>query len=359
MKFKPTGDMLNLKNTKAGFLLSAEHEKLPIAELNALIDIFSLGGNLNCFKNYVILESSISEEIIKKMVKRGGYTNEGHVIFSESPIINQNVDETLDNFFKSSETLDFPVERDETFAVRVLKLEKESPFNSMEIERKLGGIIKKKTSAQVSLKNPSKTVKVVISNDTMYTGIVIEKRDVEYFQNNRPHLRAYFHPGCIMPKLARCLVNLSRVKEGEIVLDPFCGTGGFLIEAGFLGCKLIGSDIDEQMVNGALLNLNTYDLSKQVISIKHSDAKNVSKYLEDLKIEKIDGIVTDPPYGISTSKKGDMLEIFEKIVDVLKDNDYLVFAAPNRMELDLNLVEFYEMRVHKSLTRYIHVYRKN
>ncbi|MBA2862516.1 tRNA (guanine10-N2)-dimethyltransferase [Methanococcus maripaludis] len=350
---------MNLRNTKAGFLLSAEHEKLPLAELNALIDIFSLDGNLNCFKNYVILESSISEDIIKKMVSRGGYTNEGHVLFSETPIINQNVDETLHNFFKISETLDFPVEHDETFAVRVLKLEKDSPFNSMEIERKLGGIIKKKTSAEVSLKNPIKTIRVVISDNKIYTGLVLEKRDIEYFQNNRPHLRAYFHPGCIMPKLARCLVNLSRVKEGEIVLDPFCGTGGFLIEAGFLGCKLIGSDIDEQMVKGAILNLNTYDLSKQVISIKQNDAKNVSKYLGELGIEKIDGIVTDPPYGISTFKKGDMLEIFEKIAGVLKNNDYLVFAAPNKMELNLELVKFYEMRVHKSLTRYIHVYRKN
>lgn len=72
MKFKPTGDMLNLRNTKAGFLLSAEHEKLPLAELNALIDIFSLDGNLNCFKNYVILESSISEDIIKKWLVEVG-----------------------------------------------------------------------------------------------------------------------------------------------------------------------------------------------------------------------------------------------------------------------------------------------
>jgi len=359
LKFKPTGDTLNLRNTKAGFLLSAEHEKLPLAELNALIDIFNLEGNLNCFKNYLILDSSISKDIIKKMVSRGGYTNEGHLLFSETPIINQNVDETLNNFFKTSESLDFPIEKSETFAVRVLKLEKESPFNSMEIERKLGGIIKKKTSAEVNLKNPVKTFRVVISDNTIYTGLVLEKRDIEYFQNNRPHLRAYFHPGCIMPKLARCLVNLSRVKEREIVLDPFCGTGGFLIEAGFLGCKLIGSDIDEQMVKGAILNLKTYDLSKQVISIKQNDAKNVSKYLEELGIEKIDGIVTDPPYGISTLKKGDMLEIFKKIVDVLKNNDYLVFAAPNKMELDLKLVEFYEMRVHKSLTRYIHVYKKD
>ncbi|ABO35823.1 putative RNA methylase [Methanococcus maripaludis C5] len=350
---------MNLRNTKAGFLLSAEHEKLPLAELNALIDIFNLEGNLNCFKNYLILDSSISKDIIKKMVSRGGYTNEGHLLFSETPIINQNVDETLNNFFKTSESLDFPIEKSETFAVRVLKLEKESPFNSMEIERKLGGIIKKKTSAEVNLKNPVKTFRVVISDNTIYTGLVLEKRDIEYFQNNRPHLRAYFHPGCIMPKLARCLVNLSRVKEREIVLDPFCGTGGFLIEAGFLGCKLIGSDIDEQMVKGAILNLKTYDLSKQVISIKQNDAKNVSKYLEELGIEKIDGIVTDPPYGISTLKKGDMLEIFKKIVDVLKNNDYLVFAAPNKMELDLKLVEFYEMRVHKSLTRYIHVYKKD
>ncbi len=42
------------------------------------------------------------------------------------------------------------------------------------------------------------------------------------------------------PKLARCMVNLTGVKENDLVLDPFCGTGGILIEAGIMGARVIG-----------------------------------------------------------------------------------------------------------------------
>jgi len=359
LKFKPTGDMLNTETLKAGFLLSGEHETLPFGELKALFEIFNINSeNLKLIKNYAIFESELNVEAIQNIVKRGGYVNEGHLILFECPFDENNLESSLKTLYALSELSNYPLKETESFAVRVHKLDREKVAKSMEIEKKLGSIIKAKTCAAVNLKNPEKTVKIVISDNTAHVSVVIEKRDVEYFQNNRPHLRAYFHPGCIMPKLARCMVNLSRVTEEGIVLDPFCGTGGFLIEAGLIGCKLIGSDIDEQMVNGAILNLKTYDLDKNVISIKRENAKHVSDYLSELKIEKIDAIITDPPYGISTSKKGDMIEIFEEIVKVLKDGDYLVFAAPNKMELDLELTEFYEMRVHKSLTRYIHVYKK-
>ncbi|WP_048059163.1 DNA methyltransferase [Methanococcus vannielii] len=350
---------MNLKNEYAGFLLSGEHEHLPFSELNALLEIFNIKAeNLKIFKNYAVFNGIISKENIQNIVKRGGYINEGHLILFECPFDEFNLEKSIEELYRISEITDFPISKNETFAVRVHKLDREKVAKSMEIERKMGSIIKSKTFSSVNLKNPEKTIKIVISDNLAYVSVVLEKRDVEYFQNNRPHLRAYFHPGCIMPKLARCMVNLSRINENDILLDPFCGTGGFLIEAGLIGCNVIGSDIDEQMVNGAILNLNTYDLSKKTISIKKWNAKNILDYLKSLNIEKIDAVVTDPPYGISTSKKGDILEIFEGIVEILKKGDYLVFAAPNKMKLNLELTEFYEMRVHKSLTRYIHVYKK-
>ncbi len=57
------------------------------------------------------------------------------------------------------------------------------------------------------------------------------------------------------PKLARCMVNLTGMIAGDIVLDPFCGTGGILIEAGVMGARVVGADIDERMVEGTIKNL--------------------------------------------------------------------------------------------------------
>mgnify|MGYP002171746373 CR=1 FL=1 len=39
-------------------------------------------------------------------------------------------------------------------------------------------------------------------------------------------------------------------------MDPFCGTGGILIEAGLIGCKVAGSDVNWKMKNGSAINLD-------------------------------------------------------------------------------------------------------
>ena len=51
------------------------------------------------------------------------------------------------------------------------------------------------------------------------------------------------------------------VKKNETLLDPFCGTGGILIEAGILGINIIGSDIDKKLVYGCKENLNFYNIN--------------------------------------------------------------------------------------------------
>ncbi|WP_292460510.1 THUMP domain-containing protein, partial [Methanothermococcus sp.] len=313
----------------------------------------------------------------KNMIKRSAYINEGHLIVFEMKYIKYSP-QTLNVFYKKLMNLPLNnilnIGTKDTFAVRALKIpkgigyeekidkkekEKNIKIDSMVVERNIGKIIKEKTCAKVNLKNPSKVVKVVLLKDRIYLVLSVEKRDKSYFQKNRPHLRAYFHPGCIIPKLARCMVNLARLKEGNILLDPFCGTGGFLIEGGFIGCKLIGSDIDNRMVEGTILNLKSYNLMDKVIAVKRWDAEDIKNYLNLLNIKRIDAIITDPPYGISTSAKGDVELILNNLGNVLKNGGYMVFASSKKINVEnLKLKEIYKLYVHKSLTRYIHVYRK-
>ncbi|WP_421077782.1 THUMP domain-containing protein [Methanothermococcus sp. Ax23] len=372
---------------KMGFLLGKEHETLPHSELNALLEIYNINKNLTMFDNYAVLDGlnnndeSKVEYIknIKNITKRSAYINEGHLIVFEMEYIGELLNEALSVFYKKlmdlplDDILDINVSKD-TFAVRALKIPKEikqeekgkkekeknvKKIDSMAVEREVGRIIKEKTGAKVNLKHPSKVIKVVLLKDRIYLALLVEKRDKEYFQKNRPHLRAYFHPGCILPKLARCMVNLARLKEGDILLDPFCGTGGFLIEGGFIGCKLIGSDIDDRMVEGTILNLKSYNLMDKVLSVKKWDAKDIKNYLNTLKIKEVDAIITDPPYGISTSAKGDIEGILNNLENVLKNNGYIVFASSKKINLEnLELKEIYELYVHKSLTRYVHVCRR-
>ena len=54
----------------------------------------------------------------------------------------------------------------------------------------------------------------------------------------------------MMPRMARALVNISLVNPGEWLFDPFCGTGGILIEASDVGAVAAGGDMDRVMVTG-------------------------------------------------------------------------------------------------------------
>ena len=61
--------------------------------------------------------------------------------------------------------------------------------------------------------------------------------------------------GMMPPKLAQIMINLAQVKEDQLILDPFCGTGVILQEALLAGCHAIGSDANEKQVQNAKTNL--------------------------------------------------------------------------------------------------------
>ncbi|ACX73307.1 putative RNA methylase [Methanocaldococcus vulcanius M7] len=350
---------------RRGYVLSGEHEEIPIEELKALLEIYNYKGKIEKVGRYAITENTPS----KKIVSRGGYIDEGHKIvfefkFSEKEYEDENklIDKFISIFEENVEIPSEDLNSSKSFAVRVLKLHKDEftkKLNSLKIEREIGRIIKTKTNAKVNLENPDVLIRVVILKDRFFVSTMLAKRDREYFQKNRPHLRKYFHPGCMLPKLARAMVNLARVKENDIILDPFCGTGGFLIEAGLIGAKLIGCDIDWRMASGTKINLEEYNLLDKIIKIERLDAKHVDKLLKNVGIEKVDAIITDPPYGISTAKKGEIEEILKILPNFIKKGGYFVFAYPKKVDLDMELKGIYKVYIHKKLIRHIHVYKRS
>jgi len=104
-------------------------------------------------------------------------------------------------------------------------------------------------------------------------------------------MRPFPHPSSLHPKIARALVNLSEIKEKEILLDPFCGTGGFLIEAGLMNIKSIGYDINKIMIKGCKDNLKHFKIKNY--KIKTKNALNIN--------DKFDIMVTDLPYGLNST----------------------------------------------------------
>ncbi len=233
----------------------------------------------------------------------------------------------------------------------------------MATERKIGSLILSNTDGiSVNLSNPKSFIRVISNENDLYLCYGKYQLNKKYFEEMKPHKRPFFHPGCMSPKLARCMVNLSRIREGDLVLDPFCGTGGILMEAGIIGARLVGCDIDWRMKKGTATNLDYIGITDYKTHVV--DIRELEMY------ELADAVVTDPPYGISTTTSGEGTSgIFKSflisIKHNMKDDALLVMASPDSIDIDSILDEVgfvlherYAIRMHRSLTRIISVIAK-
>ena len=176
------------------------------------------------------------------------------------------------------------------FYIRVID---ELGCHGTEHEKSIGDLVGAK--GRVSFKNPD-FVLLAFHADKWYIALEGVKENARTDERRAP-MRPYFTPISMDPSYASFLVNFGYFPRGATLLDPFCGSGGILIEAGLKGYSVRGIDILPQMTMGASVNLKFYGIRN--FSIEKGD------FLEYDRDEKFDGIVTDFPYGrnshISTS----------------------------------------------------------
>jgi len=214
----------------------------------------------------------------------------------------------------------------------------------------------------VDLSKPNQIIHLLITPNNIFVSEQIIQVNRSAFEQRKAHFRPFFSPISLHPKIARALVNISQVNNQDTILDPFCGTGGILLEAGLMNISVIGSDISEKMVNGTQRNLSEFNINSSNMFI--CDISDISNHLSNL----VDAVVTDFPYGKSTSLQGEPLEelyqrSFHSIQLVLKPGKKAVIGSTIK-HIDkhatpgLNHIVSYPLRVHRSLTRYFHVFEK-
>lgn len=339
------------------FILSGENETLPKAEVTASLETENVSFNIKYHQNGILIIEIADEDsaVIDIIGKKLAYTHEICKLLFETSIPNLNYD--IQKYpWKDIISQDY--------AVRVKRVGIDPDFNSQAMEIELGGIIKKELGdkAKVNLENPDTFLRIIVLDDSTLVSKQLVKRSKKHYNDLKPHKRPFFYPGSMSPKLARGMVNLARAKKGSTILDPFCGTGGILIEAGIVGAKVIGTDIDKKMVDGTKKNLEYCNIKDY--KIFQGDARYIT--LE----EKVDAIVTDPPYGISASTAGiDSKKIYEESLvsmqELLKEDGYICMATPHYLDIHelvshtkFKIIEQYKIRMHKSLTRVISVITK-
>jgi len=102
------------------------------------------------------------------------------------------------------------------------------------------------------------------------------------------------HPATFPISLAKKVISLFS-HEGELVLDPFVGSGTTLLAAQELNRNAVGFDLQQKYIDLCLSRLGTDNLfnKAQQIAIQ-DDARNISGYLEPGTVSLI---WTSPPYA--------------------------------------------------------------
>ncbi|MFQ6088117.1 MAG: THUMP domain-containing protein [Candidatus Methanofastidiosia archaeon] len=240
-----------------------------------------------------------------------------------------------------------------SFRVRVKSIN--SDVSSLRLERELSEELIKRydEKLKVNLKNPEQEICAIALKERRFVGkTYLENR--EKFEVRKPQNRPFKKPLSLHPKFARLICNLSRAKRE--VLDPFCGTGGILIEAGLMGLKPLGLDISEEMVLGCTQNLLHFNIEN--FDVKEGDCRFLKDYFS-----KVEAVATDVPYGrgsFLSEKKEDLYQkAFESIREISKTSCIVTSCSYDFESLGFEVLEIYNLKVHRSLTRFFHILDSN
>lgn len=230
------------------------------------------------------------------------------------------------------------------------------------LESELGTLICDKTGSSVALDNPQCRIDGYLTSEGFILCRRLATADRRAIRERRPSKRAFFHPSAMNSILARCIVNLSLPDEEGFLVDPFAGTGGFLIEAAEMGYRSIGIEKNRGQLWGLTKNIRAHGCG--LVSAILGDAR-----FPPFRSGSLACIATDPPYGTTSSTEGVRLEallenVFQSWKSIIRGR--LVICLPTTFPL-LEIaektgwypIEIYYWPVHRSLTRQITVFVQN
>ena len=176
---------------------------------------------------------------------------------------------------------------------------------------------------------------------------------VRDYGKRAPTDRPFTQPGSMDPMEARAVVNIAGAREGRRVVDPMCGTGGILIEAGLVGADLLGTDAQWKMVRGTAENLAAF---LDDFAVARADATHLP-----IRDGGADAVVFDAPYGRQSKIEGELDAVVSgALAEARRIAPRAVLVADRSWadaaeEAGWTVEDHFERRVHRSLVRHVHV----
>jgi len=204
----------------------------------------------------------------------------------------------------------------------------------------------------VDLKRPKTDIHIILRDGTLFITRSLWTNDDRFF-DRRAHLRPANHPTSLAPKLARAMINLAG--PCETILDPFCGSGGLLIEGCLANRQMTGTDLDSHQIRRAEENLAFYECAA---TLTVGDATTCDKF------GTFDAIVTDLPYG-KNSKLDEAETTFRQFFTAAgRSTKTLVVAANEGLDLERfsdgrwTKKASFSWYLHKSLSKRIFLFER-
>eukprot|EP00977_Amphora_coffeiformis_P003545 scaffold683_cov164-Amphora_coffeaeformis.AAC.5 len=187
-----------------------------------------------------------------------------------------------------------------TFRVTCERVGGPHAFQAPNVEFEVGGAM----SEFYEFSKPKMTdydvhCRVDVMGDKIMVGTQLNVEDL-----SKRHFLRHRNAVTIKTNLAYVMLRLANVQKGNLIVDPFCGSGTILLEAlemtqGNLRC--IGLDVSRRTATGAAENAVAEGYSDPGhCSIHTCDARGLRKHVDD---ESADAVVSNLPWGVRTGHK--------------------------------------------------------
>jgi tRNA G10 N-methylase Trm11 len=195
------------------------------------------------------------------------------------------------------------------------------PQNSdREIKAAIGAVIRAESGFHVDLGSPDVSITVFITRTHDPAGKIVflisfncTKFQTRGFKDRIAKYRPAFEIGTMNPPLTSLMVNSGHPPRDHpsLLFDPFCGTGGIMIEALVRGIASVGIDVDYPCIKGCIKNLRYYSKGRKAgFHLVHASTFSlpIREQIDSPREQTV--TVTDPPYGRLESLKHASFETY-------------------------------------------------
>lgn len=220
-----------------------------------------------------------------------------------------------------------------TFRVTSDRVGASHAWQTPEVEYEIGGAIAEVYGDRHKWKPKMTDYDLHIRADVIGNQVVLGVQLNVHDLSKGRHFARYRNAVTIKTNLAYAMIRLANLKEGDTILDPFCGSGTLLLEAlemyngNLRNC--LGMDVSRRSADGARANAVAEGHTGQnTVRFVCSDARSLRRHVD--ADGSVDAVVSNLPWGIMTGQNQSVSSL-QTLYEVFLRNAWYVLRDGGRV----------------------------